>query len=348
MEKQAAIHVLTASLGYPGSPNLTPLLDWMLTDDEATLLASLPATPTELRERLSLGEAPAALMEDLFVRGLAMVTGRREDQPCYAFEDNPGRFMDMILFDPRYTAMGHVFRRLWQQFYDTEMVNMERSADALPFRVIPVQEQLADSRSALPYEQVESILRRAEVITVQECPCRTREEGCDNPKETCLIMDGAGRYMLTRGFGREITVDEALDILRDAEERGLVHEVENTERPTALCNCCTCCCVFLKAITHYSQENVVAHSRFRAEIDAELCIGCGVCQERCHFGAIHEDGSVYRVDQGACYGCGLCSTTCPVEAITMFEREPREFIPSSQDGFMTGVDGIPGASEGKA
>lgn len=53
-----------------------------------------------------------------------------------------------------------------------------------------------------------------------------------------------------------------------------------------------------------------------AHIDPDKCTQCGLCQESCRFGAIHD----YAVEAFSCEGCCFCSRICPVEAITMEEN----------------------------
>ena len=54
----------------------------------------------------------------------------------------------------------------------------------------------------------------------------------------------------------------------------------------------------------------------KAQIDAEICIGCGQCEENCRFDAIVcENG--YVVDPFSCEGCGVCEAICPVNAVSM-------------------------------
>ena len=155
------------------------------------------------------------------------------------------------------------------------------------------------------------------------------------------MLDRVADYMTGRHIGREIGVDEALAILQQAEELGLVHEVENTDHPTVLCACCPCCCVFLRAITHYQQEYVVAQSRYRASIDPVRCRQCETCLERCHFGAVNRSESGIGVNAERCLGCGLCASACPNGAIAMLEIRSPAHIPATPDTFMRGIDGLP-------
>ncbi len=52
-----------------------------------------------------------------------------------------------------------------------------------------------------------------------------------------------------------------------------------------------------------------------AEIDPELCVGCGVCAQECPFQAIRMVGrgkkAKARVITAACKGCGVCAGACP-------------------------------------
>jgi len=54
----------------------------------------------------------------------------------------------------------------------------------------------------------------------------------------------------------------------------------------------------------------------KAQIDAEKCIACGRCAEKCKFDAI-SDKAGYAVDPFACEGCGVCEAVCPVEAVSL-------------------------------
>ncbi len=52
-------------------------------------------------------------------------------------------------------------------------------------------------------------------------------------------------------------------------------------------------------------------------IDAQKCIGCGVCDNVCSFKAIERSGDVYTVDRYRCDECGDCYLNCPVQAVLL-------------------------------
>ena len=344
-EKQNYIRSLAKNLGFETSFRLQALLDQLMSEEEAKFLSLLPGTVDDLVIRTGI-EKKVLLKEidSLFIRGLLLISENEDGLPVYVFDSKPGRFMDSIMFDPRYREeKSQEFFDEWKAFYNEEMIptHVERPESELPFRVISVSREIEGQQKILPYEHVEKIIDNAEKIAVQDCPCRVRERNCDNPLQTCISLNNLADYVISRGIGRALNKDEAKQILRNAEELGLIHEVDNNVNATVVCNCCTCCCTFLRAVTKYHQDSVVAKSRFRAFIAPEVCINCGVCRERCQFEAILENEDAHSVHTAKCIGCGLCVSSCPVNAIRMELVEGRDHIPTTRATFFEGVDKTP-------
>ena len=65
-----------------------------------------------------------------------------------------------------------------------------------------------------------------------------------------------------------------------------------------------------------------------AEINPDICSGCGICERVCRFDAIHPKDYVYEVDPIACDGCAACVYQCPEDAINMQEQLAGEWFHS--------------------
>ena len=54
------------------------------------------------------------------------------------------------------------------------------------------------------------------------------------------------------------------------------------------------------------------------QLDAEACVGCGMCGIVCPHGVFRvEDKQARVVDFNACIECGACAVNCPTEAIAV-------------------------------
>jgi electron transport complex protein RnfB len=193
-------------------------------------------------------------------------------------------------------------------------------------RVIPVEEAIPFDLEIFPYERATEMLEGAASWGVRDCICRVQRrligKGCDHPVENCLVFAPVEGAFAGSEIDRAITKEEALRILHEAEEAGLVHTTGNyRDRHYYICNCCTCSCGILRSVAEFGVPTAVAHSDFHAVVDAELCIGCGDCVERCQFGALAVPDDVCEVDYGRCVGCGVCATVCPTDALHL-ERRP--------------------------
>ncbi|MHA1265361.1 MAG: ATP-binding protein [Candidatus Helarchaeota archaeon] len=217
-------------------------------------------------------------------------------------------------------------------------------------RVIEVDKTLEmDKQQILTYQDVEKIVREAgqldNNIAVLPCTCRTMammlksSPECDRTIENCLVFGVPAQYVVEEGIGRYITVQETLDILKQAEKEGCVHITQNTiDRQGFICNCCTCCCGILSTAVKYNYWDIFQKSDYLPVFDMEKCIRCKKCVNLCPFFALiyqageKEDKSedIIRVREDICIGCGLCASNCPKEAIRLKkvrdEKPAKNFI----------------------
>ena len=201
-------------------------------------------------------------------------------------------------------------------------------------RVVPAHNS-AKSEWILPYDDVKALLLGSRSFYLRDCVCRVQQKHmgnkCGFPLRTCLSFSAAEHPSVQDSVSKE----EALAFLDEAEELGLVHTVSNVMKGVGyVCNCCGCCCGLLRGITDWGIENSVAHANYYADINAQECVGCGTCRERCQVHAISEDNDVSIVDRNRCIGCGLCVTGCPNGAARL-ERKPDNEIVSPPVDFET-------------
>jgi Na+-translocating ferredoxin:NAD+ oxidoreductase RNF subunit RnfB len=104
----------------------------------------------------------------------------------------------------------------------------------------------------------------------------------------------------------------------------LVLSPSNARNATNICTCCGCCCQILKNLKTLPKPADCVLTNYYAELDADLCIGCEICVERCQMDAIRMEDGHALIDRDRCIGCGLCVTTCDVQAIRLMAKEQEE------------------------
>jgi len=190
-------------------------------------------------------------------------------------------------------------------------------------KVIPIKESLCGLQWVLPTQQMLEILRNARTFALANCACRTKYKRCDNPLEVCFYINDFADQMVAQGVGRHVSLEEAVERLKLANQHGLVHlAIYNAEQHVyAVCSCCECCCHDIQFLKKYNRPDLIAHADYVAEVNTESCAQCGLCVERCKFGAQENKDGLVVFHQDKCFGCGVCVTTCPSGAIKMKSRE---------------------------
>ena len=191
----------------------------------------------------------------------------------------------------KYPVLGECFER-----YTRERVSM-----LAPFmdvgmnlmRVIPVQQAIENNSRKASYDEVAKLIDDAWAVSVGPCSCRRARrlmgEGCGHLEEDmCMYLnDNAVNYSET-GAHRLISKEEAYEILKRAEDNGLVHELNVTpgyEDTTAICNCCSCSCFALRIAAYFRTPDAI-RTNYIAKVDKEKCVACGQCVENCQLNAV--------------------------------------------------------------
>ena len=313
---------------------LVPELFKMLADvKEAELLAALPGTVPELKAKLNRDEKELEKNLDQLFRKGVVFKSKKPEGTKYRLCRDLGQFHDASLVWPEATQE---FYDLWQKYMDTEWPDYSKMVEKFfpkpSTRVIPIEKSVAARNQVLAFESVSEIIEKANLVAVTKCTCRTTAKKCSRPVHVCLQVGRAAAYTIERGSGREISKKEALELVRQAEQAGLIHVVMNKASEfTFICNCCECCCLFLPLLIKEGRK-LCDPSRFASKVLVGKCTGCGLCIDACVFKAISmapsKSGEVADVDLAKCMGCGLCHLACADGAIELVQVREKEFIPA--------------------
>ena len=155
-------------------------------------------------------------------------------------------------------------------------------------RVIPIESAIDGNPQAVDFEKISYYLDKFDVYSVSDCSCRAARrvmgDGCGHLEtDMCLHLGPCAEFYADTGKARYVTKEEALQILKHAEESGLMHSVPNIHEPgesDSICNCCACSCFGLRVGLLYGARDAI-RSNYVAKIDEEKCVACGQCVEYC-------------------------------------------------------------------
>ncbi len=313
------------SLGFPATESgiEIKILQHLFTLEDAALALSLTPqleTAHSIAKRLDLPvDQTAARLEKMTQKGLIFRVKKAGTSRYAIIAAVHG------IFEFQAKTMAPDLAQMIDQYHSQGFEeNMAQSAQYF-VRVIPVGESIETAHHVAPYEDALEILKSKDKIVVTDCFCRkssqTLDKGCHKPMETCFFFGSMGQYYLDTGMGRQVSLDEAGNILKNCRDQGLVTQPATAQNPTGMCNCCGDCCGPLKSVKNYPRPAELVFSNHIAACDKDECTGCEACLDRCQMEALvlGEDGTIDLLEH-RCIGCGLCITTCPAEALTLVPK----------------------------
>lgn len=192
---------------------------------------------------------------------------------------------------------------------------------------VPVNVELENKQIAIDLTRANKIIMQAEKIALRDCTCRKTLQNCNHPINVCILFNQRAEDFVNIEQAKWIIPDQAKRIVFETHQKGLVHLAmhlsnKKDEFPLEICSCCSCCCQAFQALQLLNSKGLVEPSEYVARFDQETCNECGICVDRCHFGARILDPDkniVYKSD--LCFGCGLCITSCPENSIELIPRQ---------------------------
>jgi ferredoxin len=185
----------------------------------------------------------------------------------------------------------------------------------------------------IPLEEISKILDITTSIVRVNCGCRWAAEKKES--RTCyglsigpphwyelLDIDFFGSPEISQL--ENLTKEEALTAMADAEREGMMHSLWTVETPFigAICNCDERYCLAMRSSLGQKMP-VMFRAEYVAVVSNDSCKGCKACVEKCQFNAINYQGKKkpVTIDAAKCFGCGVCRAFCPEDAISLLERE---------------------------
>ena len=332
-------HLDSMPAGFPKSESGVEirLLKKLFTEEEAEMACRMslrPETAEQVAKRL--GRDPQEIADFLYgmsKKGLLM-RYKAGGKTFYM-----SAMFIVGIFEYQVGSLDKEFVDLVHQYSREAMYREMIRPDTPQLRVVPVQESLDAAMEIAPYDELRKILSSQKVIALADCICRKMSsidgKPCHAPLESCLVFGALGEFYIENGIARQISLNEAFEVLKRNEAAGLVPSPANAQRVGGMCSCCACCCELLKAIKLDAQPSRKVKSNYFARVDAELCRGCEVCLERCQMETITMEDEKAVIDLDRCVGCGLCVTTCPTEALSLIQKSPREIYVPPDKAFDT-------------
>ena len=191
--------------------------------------------------------------------------------------------------------LGRFFERMSRLPLEKVTPMVPPGGAGIGMHVIPVEKAIEMENQSVSVEHISHWLDKYDgKYAASPCSCRrsrkTFDEGCaDDPEGWCIAVGDMADYVVeTNKGGRYITREEALEIFKQAEDNGFVHQITNIDGENkifAICNCNVNVCYALRTSQLFNTPNM-SRSAYVAHVDTKNCVACGRCVEFCPSGAV--------------------------------------------------------------
>ena len=195
----------------------------------------------------------------------------------------------------QHPEMGRFFERMSRLPLEAVSAMVPPGGAGIGMHVIPVEKAIEAGNESISIEHISHWLDKYDgKYAASPCSCRrsrmTFDEGCaDDPEGWCVAVGDMADYVVETGKGgRYITREEALEIFKQAEDNGFVHQITNIDGENkifAICNCNVNVCYALRTSQLFNTPNL-SRSAYVARVEKADCVACGKCVEACPAGAV--------------------------------------------------------------
>lgn len=337
--QRLADHLSNVGMGYPVRETLIEILRENLNPSEAEIALALPTgvipfhavSVSDIRTRVAMSHEDLELaLERLAEKGVLYEGPTSTGEKGYALLHVGFGFPQTFFWKGEDTPHARKMALLVAKYFNREVTKEAYGSQSKQYRYIPVGKAIKhDLQAVFPVQLIEQVIANARRIAVAHCPCRVSYQllgrGCEHPTEVCMKFDELADFVIDKGLARELSQDEALDVIRVTEEAGLVHFVDNADGEIKHnCNCCGCACWNVGNIRRRKipRDSIMA-TYFMRETNSNECSGCGECATICPVEAVRMEDGVPIIDCDWCIGCGVCATVCPTDAVVLKVRKDK-------------------------
>ena len=333
-----AKHLESLIMGYPYTDELLDLLKEMFSQTEAQVALAIP---NDLQPLQVVGLDTIAARSDLPVPEVSQALASMAGRNMLYTAPTAGGAIGYALLQVGYGLPQTFFWKGKQDDTAKRMAKLVLKYFTVPtthkiyggvrtksFKYSPANRSIeVPMQGVMPNEQIGPIVEAATQIAVAHCPCRMSAKilgrtDCPHSLEVCVKYDEMAEFVINRGLAREISKDEAHQIMQNSEKEGLVHMVDNAQGQIKhTCNCCGHYCwnVGILRRRKIARDQLMA-VYFIRETELDECIGCGACAEICPVDAVQMVEDKPQVDLDWCIGCGVCAVQCPANVISISRR----------------------------
>ena len=288
--------------GAPASDTLYKILEVLFDEKEAELVAQLPIKAFSIEKAAKIwGMKPieAEKILDKLASRAILLDIEHDGKRTFMLPPPMAGFLEFSMMRTRGDVDQKLLAELYYQYLNVEedfIKDLFYSAETKLGRVYVQEKVLTNDNSVevLDYERASHIIKTASDIGISMCYCRHKMhhmgKACDSPMDICMTFNTTASSLIKHGHARKVDASECLDLLDLAYESNLVQCGENVRKGVNfICNCCGCCCEAMLAAKKCpvgAIKNVVINKgtpieKTVAEVDKDLCLGCGVCVRNC-------------------------------------------------------------------